>query len=127
MGEKLERFKAFRSAMNEKLLGADNLQIKRFFNLDTQAYSEGALSTKTKELLGLVASGVLRCDDCITYHLIQCAENGVSRREFLEAFNIVLIVGGSITLPHIRRAIETLEEIEAEGSEGVVVPEEPVS
>lgn len=113
MGKKLEAFNEFRSAMNEKLLGAGNLQIKRFFSIDTQAYAPGALDVKTKELLGLVASGVLRCDDCITYHLIQCAEAGVTREELLEAFNIVLVVGGSITIPHIRRAVETLEEIEA--------------
>jgi AhpD family alkylhydroperoxidase len=100
--------------MNEKLLNSDNLQIKRFFSLDSQAYNDGALPVKTKELLGLVASGVLRCDDCITYHLIQCKEAGVNRAEFLEALNVVLIVGGSITIPHIRRAVEVLEELGAE-------------
>jgi AhpD family alkylhydroperoxidase len=114
MGEKIDRFNQFRSAINEKLLNANNLGIKRFFNLDTQAYTEGVLSVKTKELLGLVASCVLRCDDCITYHIIQCAKHGVTRAEFLEAFNIVLIVGGSITIPHIRRAFETLEELSTE-------------
>jgi len=111
MGDKIDKFNSYRSAMNEKLLNADNLQIKRFFNLDTQAYSDGALSSKTKELLGLAASGVLRCDDCITYHLIKCAEHGVTRQEFLEVFNIILVVGGSITIPHIRRAMEVLEEV----------------
>ena len=118
MGEKLKKFNEFRNAMNEKLLSADNLQLKRFFALDSQAYSEGALSAKTKELMGLVASGVLRCDDCITYHLVQCAELGTSRAEFLEAFNVILVVGGSITIPHIRRAVETLEELEAERRAG---------
>ena len=116
MGEKIEKFNQFRSAINEKLLNANNLGIKRFFNLDTQAYAEGVLPVKTKELLGLVASCVLRCDDCITYHIIQCARHHVSREEFLEAFNIVLIVGGSITIPHIRRAFETLEELESDGA-----------
>lgn len=111
MGKRLEQFNSFRTAMNEKLLNADNLQIKRFFALDGQAYQPGVLSGKVKELLGLVASGVLRCDDCITYHLIQCHQEGVTYEEFLEAFNIVLIVGGSITIPHIRRAIEVLEEL----------------
>jgi ribonuclease HI len=116
MGEKIDKFNQFRSAINEKLLGANNLGIKRFFNLDTQAYADGVLPIKIKELLGLVASCVLRCDDCITYHIIQCAKNNVSKEEFLEAFNIVLIVGGSITIPHIRRAFETLEELELDGA-----------
>jgi AhpD family alkylhydroperoxidase len=116
MTTKLEEFNRFRSAMNEKLLNADNLQIKRFFALDSQAYQEGALPVKTKELLGLVASGVLRCDDCITYHLIQCVKAGVTRAEFLEVFNIILVVGGSITIPHVRRAVETLDEIAEAGS-----------
>jgi AhpD family alkylhydroperoxidase len=116
MGQKIETFNQFRSAINEKLLSANNLGIKRFFNLDTQAYAAGVLPVKTKELLGLVASCVLRCDDCITYHLIQCAKHHVSKEEFLEAFNIVLIVGGSITIPHLRRAFETLEELESDGA-----------
>lgn len=96
--------------MNEKILHRGNLGIKRFFNLDTQAYDEGALPRKTKELLGLVASLVLRCDDCVTYHIIQCVEQNVSDPEFFEAFNIGLIVGGSITIPHLRHAVEMLEE-----------------
>ena len=111
MTKRIDEFNRFRSHMNEKLLGSDNLQIKRFFNLDTQAYAEGALSAKTKELLGLVASAVLRCDDCITYHLLQCHELGVTKAEFLETFNVILVVGGSITIPHIRRATEVLEEL----------------
>lgn len=115
MGEKIDKFNQFRSAINEKLLNANNLGIKRFFNLDHQAYSDGVLPVKIKELLGLVASCVLRCDDCITYHIVQCARQNVSKEEFLEAFNIVLIVGGSITIPHIRRAFETLEELESDG------------
>jgi len=96
--------------MNEKILARGNLGIKRFFNLDTQAYDDGALPKKTKELLGLVASLVLRCDDCVTYHIIQCVKQKVSDEEFFEAFNIGLIVGGSITIPHLRYAVDTLEE-----------------
>jgi len=111
MPGKLKTFHKFRSAMNEKLLSKGNLQLKRFFNLDSQVYTPGALPSKTKELMGLVASAVLRCDDCITYHVIQCAEEGVTDEEFFETFNVILIVGGSITIPHLRRAVETLEEI----------------
>jgi len=113
MPGKLKAFHEFRSAMNEKLLSKGNLQLKRFFNLDSQVYVDGALPGKTKELMGLVASAVLRCDDCITYHMIQCADLGVTDEEFFETFNVTLIVGGSITIPHIRRAAETLEEIRA--------------
>jgi len=106
----LREFKAYREKMNEKILERGNLQIKRFFNLDTQAYDDGALSRKTKELMGLVASLVLRCDDCVTYHIIQCVEQKVSDAEFFEAFNVGLIVGGSIVIPHLRGAVEMLEE-----------------
>ncbi len=113
MGKKLAAFHEFRSAMNEKLLSKGNLQLKRFFNLDSQVYVDGVLPGKTKELMGLVASTVLRCDDCVTYHMIQCANLGVTDEEFFETFNVILIVGGSITIPHIRRAVETLEEIRA--------------
>ena len=113
MPGKLKAFHEFRSAMNENLLSKGNLQLKRFFNLDSQVYVDGALPGKTKELMGLVASAVLRCDDCITYHVIQCADLGVTDEEFFETFNVTLIVGGSITIPHIRRAAETLEEIRA--------------
>jgi AhpD family alkylhydroperoxidase len=112
MGKRLEEFRRFREQMNERILGSDNLEIKRFFALDTRAYEAGALSVKTKELMGLVASLVLRCDDCVTYHLIRCREEGVSRPEFLEAFNVALVVGGSITIPHLRRAVAALDEIE---------------
>jgi AhpD family alkylhydroperoxidase len=109
-GHSLQEFKAYREKMNEKILERGNLQIKRFFNLDTRAYNDGALSRKVKELMGLVASLVLRCDDCITYHIIQCVEQKVSDAEFFEVFNIGLIVGGSITIPHLRSAVEMLEE-----------------
>ena len=107
----MDEFDRYREAMNEKLLGSGHLGIKRFFALDTQAYEDGVLDKKTKELMGLVASTVLRCDDCITYHIKQCAEIGVSREEFLETFNVALVVGGSITIPHLRRAIERVDEL----------------
>jgi AhpD family alkylhydroperoxidase len=108
--ESLEEFRKYREKMNSKILASGNLQIERFFNLDTRAYVQGALSAKTKELLGLVASMVLRCDDCITYHVVRCVEEEVSDAEFFEAFNVALVVGGSITIPHLRRAVERLEE-----------------
>jgi len=117
MAGKLTVFHEFRSRMNTKLLEKGNLQLKRFFNLDSQVYTDGALPSRTKELMGLVASAVLRCDDCITYHIIRCAEEGVSDEEFFETFNVILVVGGSITIPHLRRAVETLEEIRAAPSQ----------
>ena len=104
--------------MNERLLGSGHLGIKRFFALDTQAYEDGALDKKTKELMGLTASAVLRCDDCITYHIKQCAAAGVTRAEFMDAFNVALVVGGSITIPHLRRAVERLDQISGSGSAG---------
>jgi AhpD family alkylhydroperoxidase len=97
--------------MNEKLTGSDHLGIKRFFALDTQAYEDGALDKRTKELMGLAASTVLRCDDCITYHIKQCADIGITREQFLDAFNVALVVGGSITIPHLRRAIERVDQL----------------
>jgi len=96
--------------MNKRILAADNLGIKRFFALDTRAYEKGALDAKTKELMGLVASTVLRCNDCITYHVIRCVQEGVSDAEFLEALNVALVVGGSITIPHLRRAVDILDQ-----------------
>jgi len=110
MSGNLQDFKRYRERMNEKILASGNLQIQRFFNLDTRAYENGALSAKVKELLGLVASLVLRCDDCITYHIVRCVEEGVTDSEFFDAFNVGLVVGGSITIPHLRRAAERLEE-----------------
>jgi len=106
----MDEFDSYRAEMNERLLGSDHLGIKRFFALDTQAYEEGALDKRTKELMGLTASIVLRCDDCITYHIKQCAGVGVTRAEFLDAFNVALVVGGSITIPHLRRAIGRVDE-----------------
>ncbi len=110
----VEEFNAYRSEMNEKILAQDNKVLKRFFNLDTNAYQDGALSTKTKELLGLVASMVLRCDDCIRYHLGTCYDLGVSREEVFEVFAIANLVGGSICIPHTRRAVEYWDELEAQ-------------
>jgi AhpD family alkylhydroperoxidase len=114
MGEKIEAFRTQRHKMNERILQTGTLQTKRFFALDGQAYDEGALSSKTKELLGLVASTVLRCNDCITYHVLQCAERGVTMQEFVEAFDVAMVVGGSITIPHVRHAQSILQEIEQE-------------
>jgi AhpD family alkylhydroperoxidase len=118
----LEEFNQYRARMNEKLLGSDHLGIKRFFALDHQAYQGGALDAKTKELLGLVASLVLRCDDCITYHVLQCADQKVTKEEFLDAFNVALVVGGSITIPHLRRAFDRMEEALANRSNTVPNP-----
>ena len=108
---KYEEFTRFRQEMNKKILEQGNLGIKRFFALDGQTYQPGALDGKTKELMGLVASLVLRCDDCVTYHLIQARECGASVEELFETFNIALIVGGSIVIPHLRRAVDFLEEL----------------
>jgi AhpD family alkylhydroperoxidase len=112
MSRELEEFREFREKMNGRILESDNLEIKRFFALDTRAYADGALAVRTKELLGLTASMVLRCDDCITYHVVRCKEEGVTRAEFLEAFNVALVVGGSIVIPHLRRAVARLDELD---------------
>lgn len=113
--EQQDRVKAFtdyRRRMNERILSEDNQVVRRFFALDTQTYKPGALDVKTKELLGLVASMVLRCDDCISYHVAQCKEAGVSREEFFETFSVGLVVGGSIVIPHLRRAVDFLDQLE---------------
>ncbi|MDX1315733.1 MAG: carboxymuconolactone decarboxylase family protein [Eudoraea sp.] len=112
MSNQVHEFNAYRSRMNEKILAADNKIIKRIFNLDTNAYSEGALDVKTKELLGLVASAVLRCDDCVRYHLEKAHENGVSKEEMMETMGIATLVGGTIVVPHLRRAYEFWEDLE---------------
>jgi AhpD family alkylhydroperoxidase len=112
--DRLTEFRAFRERMNDRILQADNLEIKRFFALDSRTYEPGALPGKTKELLGLVASMVLRCDDCITYHLVRCKEEGATDDELLETFSIALVVGGSIVIPHLRRAVETLDQLSDE-------------
>jgi AhpD family alkylhydroperoxidase len=107
----LDDFQMYRKRMNEKILSTHHKGITRFFNLDTAVYREGVLPAKTKELLGLVASTVLRCNDCITYHVIQCKDLGVTREEFYDAFNVALVVGGSITIPHLRHAFQVLDEV----------------
>ena len=112
-GGSVAEFRAFREKMNAEILAEGNLVINRFLNLDTRAYEAGVLDVRTKELLGLVASLVLRCDDCVTYHIVRCREEGVTREEFFETFNVALVVGGSITIPHLRRAVATLDEVEA--------------
>ena len=110
MRESLEEFRHHREKINKKILASGNLQIQRFFNLDTRTYETGALSAKVKELLGLVAPLVLRCDDCITYHILRCVEENVSDEELFEALSVALAVGGSITIPHLRQAVARLEE-----------------
>jgi AhpD family alkylhydroperoxidase len=111
MGQ-VQEFNAYRAKMNEKILSADNVVLKRLFNLDTNTYADGALPVKTKELLGLVASMVLRCDDCIKYHLEKCKENNVTTDELFEVFAVANIVGGTIVIPHTRRAVEFWEELQ---------------
>lgn len=107
----LSEFRDFRERMNDIILNAGNLTINRFFALDSRAYQAGALGVKTKEMLGLVSSLVLRCDDCITYHVVRCREEGVTDEEMLEVFAVGLVVGGSIVIPHLRRAMARLEEV----------------
>ncbi len=108
----IEEFNEYRGKMNEKILAADNKVIKRFFNLDTNTYAEGKLDVKTKEMIGLACSMVLRCDDCIKYHLGKCYEEKLTRPEIFEVFSIATIIGGSIVIPHLRRATEYWEELE---------------
>jgi AhpD family alkylhydroperoxidase len=115
--DRVARFTAFRKRMNERILAEPNQVVRRFFALDTQTYQAGALDAKTKELLGLVASLVLRCDDCISYHVAQCKEAGVNRDEMFEAFSVGLVVGGSIVIPHLRRAVDFLDRLEAGAGE----------
>lgn len=110
--DRLVEFTQFRQRMNERILAEPNQVVRRFFALDTQTYQAGALDLKTKELLGLVASMVLRCDDCISYHVAQCKEAGVTREEFFETFSVGLVVGGSIVIPHLRRAVDFLDQLE---------------
>jgi AhpD family alkylhydroperoxidase len=111
--DSLEEFRKFRERMNAEILGENNLVINRFFALDTRTYEAGALDVKTKELLGLVASLVLRCDDCVTYHLTRCREENVSRPEIFETLSVGLVVGGSIVIPHLRRAVDTWTSLES--------------
>jgi AhpD family alkylhydroperoxidase len=107
--DRIAEFQVYRQRMNDRIAAIDHLGIKRFFNLDTNAYNDGALDGRTKELLGLTASMVLRCNDCIDYHIIQCVDAGWSDDEIYDALNVALIVGGSIVIPHLRHAVESLD------------------
>ena len=107
-----KEFNDYRATMNEKILGANNKVINRLFNLDTNTYAAGTLSLKTKEMLGLVASMVLRCDDCLRYHLETCHKEGITKEEIFEVFSVASIVGGTIVIPHLRRAVEFWEMLE---------------
>lgn len=111
-GDRVKEFTEFRQRMNKRILDEPNQVVRRFFALDTQTYQAGALDVKTKELMGLTASMVLRCDDCIRYHVAQCLEAGVTREEMFEAFSVGLVVGGSIVIPHLRRAVDFLDQLE---------------
>ncbi len=117
MGSRVEEFNQFRSQMNERILAIDNRAIKRFFGVDTLTYEPGALDSRTKEMLGLVASMVLRCDDCISYHIQQCKTEGVTDAEIHDVFSVALVVGGSIVIPHMRRAVAFLDELNERGAE----------
>ncbi|QHI35209.1 Alkyl hydroperoxide reductase AhpD [Kordia antarctica] len=112
MPNQVEEFNAYRVKMNDKILADNNKVIKRIFNLDTNAFSEGALDVKTKELLGLVASTVLRCDDCIKYHLESCHKEGLSKEQVMETLSIATLIGGTIVIPHLRKAYEYWEALE---------------
>ncbi|MCF8228946.1 MAG: carboxymuconolactone decarboxylase family protein [Bacteroidales bacterium] len=112
MSDRLKEYNAYREKMNEKILEGNNKVLKRFFNLDTNTYLDGALDASVKEMLGLVASMVLRCDDCIRYHLQKCHEHGLSKEQLFEVFSVANIVGGSIVIPHTRRALEFWEELD---------------
>lgn len=112
MSDRVQQFVSFRQRMNERILGIDNQVTKRFFALDRQCYGgDGHLDVRTKELLGLVASLVLRCDDCVSYHLAQCRQAGLSFEEIYEAMSVGLVVGGSIVIPHLRRAVDFLDQL----------------
>lgn len=113
MRNPVEEFNNYREKMNALILSDNNTVIKRIFNLDTKAFQEGALDVKTKELLGLVASAVLRCDDCIKYHIEKCHKEGLTRNQIVEALSIATLIGGTIMIPHLRRAYEFLEALEA--------------
>ena len=107
----MEEFDAYRSKMNEKILASDNKVIKRIYSADALTYQNGALDSRVKEMLGLATSMVLRCDDCVRYHLGKCVELKVSKDEIFEVFSVALVVGGTIVIPHMRRAVEYLEEL----------------
>jgi AhpD family alkylhydroperoxidase len=123
--DRIRTFTEFRKRMNERILAEPNQVVRRFFALDTQTYQPGALDAKTKELLGLVASLVLRCDDCISYHVAQCKEAGVNRDEMFEAFSVGLVVGGSIVIPHLRRAVDFLDRLEQGAADAPTAHDHP--
>ena len=112
MPNQVEEFNGYRQKMNDKILGDDNKVIKRIFNLDTNAFKAGHLDVKTKELLGLVSSAVLRCDDCVKYHLETCFKEGITKEEVMETLSIATLIGGTIVIPHLRKAYEFWEELE---------------
>jgi AhpD family alkylhydroperoxidase len=113
MGKRLKEFQTFRKKMNDRILAQDHRAIKRFFSVDTLTYEKGKLDIRTKEMLGLVSSMVLRCDDCVSYHILQCREAGVTDAELFDVFSVALTVGGSIVIPHLRRAVAFLDEVNA--------------
>ena len=115
MSNIVEEFNDYRERMNDSILADNNKIIKRIFNLDTNAFKAGALDTKTKELLGLVASTVLRCDDCVRYHLETCYKQGLTKEEVIESLSIATLVGGTIVIPHLRRAYEYWDALEQQG------------
>ncbi|MBK9655824.1 MAG: carboxymuconolactone decarboxylase family protein [Rhodanobacteraceae bacterium] len=126
MSDRVQQFVSFRQRMNERILGIDNQVTKRFFALDRQCYGgEGHLDVRTKEMLGLVASLVLRCDDCVSYHLAQCRQAGLSFEEIYEAMSVGLVVGGSIVIPHLRRAVDFLDQLAASEAEAAPAADIP--
>jgi AhpD family alkylhydroperoxidase len=117
----LDEFRLYRERMNKRILSSGNLGIKRFFALDSRAYEKGALDVKTKEMLGLVASIVLRCNDCIIYHVVRCVQENITDGEFFEALNVALVVGGSIVIPHLRRAVEAFDKCREKQKKGKTI------
>ena len=111
MNDRIQEFRSFRKRMNERILSVDNRAVKRFFGVDTLTYEAGALTGREKEMLGLVASMVLRCDDCVSYHIEQCRKEGVTDDQFFDIFSVALTVGGSIVIPHLRRAVDYLDRL----------------
>lgn len=111
MGKNVDEFNSYRTKMNEKIVGSGNKVLKRLFSIDSMAYQDGALSGKVKEMIGLAASMVLRCDDCVKYHLQKCFEHGVDTEDIIEIFSIASVVGGTIVVPHTRKALEYWEEL----------------
>lgn len=114
MSDRINEFTAFRKRMNERILNEDNQLVRRFFALDKQCYADGPVDAKTKELLGLVASLVLRCDDCVSYHVAQSRQVGWTPEQIFDAMGVGLVVGGSIVIPHLRRAVDFLDQLEAQ-------------